>query len=237
LSAWCVCYFYDSNSKIAIEISNSKGKDLMAQIEQNQMDENREKRKNVRLDDDLPISVKDLKAGVFHKATMLNSSKNGMYFEMDSLLEPGAKIYIGFENSSDVSFVEEFECRLAEIVWRKELKKSFYNYGYGIQFISADDKKKQKSRNQKRQSESRKHPRKAYAKSVLCAANNQIVKAETQNISPSGIFLRTEEKIGVGQKIILSLPSKIKKRIKIRGEVVWSNQKGCGVKFIKKSGK
>lgn len=209
----------------------------MAQSEKNQMDENREKRNNARLDDYLPISVKDLNAGVFHKATMLNSSKNGMYFETDSLLEPGAKIYIGIENSSNVSFAEEFECRPAEVVWRKELKKSFYKYGYGIQFISADDPKNQKSRKQKRESDSRKHPRKAYAKSVLCAANNQIIKAETQNISHSGIFLRTEKKIGVGQKIVLSLPSKIKKRIKIRGEVVWSNQEGCGVKFIKKSGK
>lgn len=209
----------------------------MAQIEKNEIAENREKRKNARLDDYRPISVKDLKAGVFHKATMLNSSKNGMYFETDSILQPGAKIYLGIENSSDVLFVEEFECQLAEIVWRKKLKKSFYNYGYGIKFISADDTKEQKCRDQKNVPDSRRHPRKSFSKPVLFAANNQIIRAKSQNISRSGIFLKTEDKIGVGQKILLSLPSKSKKRIKIRGEVVWSSHQGCGVKFLKKMGK
>ena len=209
----------------------------MARMGENEIDENREKRKNVRLDDYRPISVKDLKAGVFHKATMLNSSKNGMYFETDSILQPGAQIYLGIENSPHVSFVEEFECRLAEIVWRKKLKKSFYNYGYGIKFISAESTEEQKPADQKKGADSRKHPRKPFSKSVICAANNQIIKTQSQNISRSGIFLKTEDKIGVGQTIILSLPAKAKKRIKIRGEVVWSNHEGCGVKFVKKGGK
>jgi hypothetical protein len=34
--------------------------------------------------------------------------------------------------------------------------------------------------------------------------------------------------------MILSLPSKTKKGLKIRGEIVWSNHEGCGVKFLKK---
>jgi len=208
----------------------------MAQVGKNEITENHEKRKNVRLDDYRPLSVKDLKAGIFHKVTMLNSSKNGMYFETDSILQLGAKIYLGMANSSSVSYVDEFECKLAEIVWRKKLKKSFYNYGYGIKFISADNTKESKSRDQKKTIDSRKHPRKPFAKSVICAANNQIIKGKSQNISRSGIFLKTEDKIGVGQKIILSLPSRNKKRIKIRGEVVWSNHEGCGVKFLKKSG-
>jgi Tfp pilus assembly protein PilZ len=209
----------------------------MAQIEKNVTTENHEKRENVRLDDYRPISVKDLKAGILHKATMLNSSKNGMYFETDSILQPGARIYLGIENSSDVSFADEFECRLAEIVWRKKLKKSFYNYGYGVKFISADNKKEQKCENQKKATDSRKHPRKSFSKSVLCAANNQIIKGKSQNISRSGIFLKTEDKISAGQTIILSLPSKTKQRIKIKGKVVWSNHEGCGVKFLKKEGK
>lgn len=206
----------------------------MAQMEKNEIAENHEKRENVRLDDYRPISVKDLKAGILHKATMLNSSKNGMYFETDSILQPGARIYLGVESSCDVSFVDEFECRLAEIVWRKKLKKSFYNYGYGVKFISADHKKEQKCEDQKKPIDSRKNPRKPFSASVLCAANNQIIKGKSQNISRSGIFLKTEDKISAGQTIILSLPSKTKKRIKIRGEVVWSDREGCGVKFLKK---
>ena len=208
----------------------------MAQIEKNATAENHEKRENVRLDEYRHISVKDLKAGIFHKATMLNYSKNGMYFETDSILQPGAEIYLGIENPSQASFVDEFECKLAEIKWRKKLKKSFYNFGYGIKFISADNTKEQKCGNQREEIESRKHPRKPYSKSVLYVANNQILEGMSQNISLSGIFLKTKDKLRVGQTIILSLPSKTKKGLKIRGEVVWSNQEGCGVKFLKKKG-
>jgi Tfp pilus assembly protein PilZ len=208
----------------------------MAQNEKHLIAQNHEKRKNVRLDEYRPISVEDLKAGIFHKATMLNCSKNGMYFETDSILQPGAEIYLGIEKSSHVSFVDEFECKLAEIIWRKKLKKSFYNYGYGAKFISADNTKELKSGNQREGIDSRKHPRKPYSKSVLYAANNQILEGTSQNISLSGIFIKTKEKLSVGQKVILSLPSKIKKRLKIRGEVVWSTHEGFGVKFLKKMG-
>ena len=181
----------------------------MAQIEKQVPVENHEKRENVRLDEYRPISVKDLKAGIFHKVTMLNYSKNGMYFETDSILAPGAEIYLGIEDSSHASFVDEFECKLARIIWRKKLKKSFYNYGYGVKFISADNAKEQKCGNQRKGIDSRKH---------------------------SSIFLKTKDKLRVGQTMILSLPSKTKKGLKIRGKVVWSNHDGCGVKFLKKRG-
>ena len=88
--------------------------------------ENTEKRERVRLNEYRPISVEDLKAGLLHRAIMLNQSKTGMYFESDSLLQPGARIYLATQKSSEASLASEFECRLAEIVWRNRLKKSFY---------------------------------------------------------------------------------------------------------------
>ena len=195
--------------------------------------QNREKRNNVRLDESRRISVKDLKAGIFHKVTMLNYSKNGMYFESDSILEPGAEIYLGIENSSDVSPANEYEGKRAEIRWRKKLKKSFYNYGYGVKFIPADNVKEQKCGNQKKKIDSRKHLRKPYSKSVIFAVDNQILEGTSENISLSGIFIKTKDKFRIGQTIILSLPSKSKKRLKIKGEVVWVNHEGFGVKFLK----
>ena len=208
----------------------------MARNEKHLMTQNLENRKNVRLDEYRPISVKDLKAGIFHKATMLNYSKNGMYFETDSILQPGAEIYLGIENSSHVSFADEYECKRAEIIWRKKLTKSFYNFGYGVKLISADNTKKQKCGNQREGIDSRKHPRKLYSKSVLYAADNQILEGTSQNISLSGIFIKTKDKLNVGQTVILSLPSKSKKGLKVRGEIVRSNHEGFGVKFLKKAG-
>jgi Tfp pilus assembly protein PilZ len=205
----------------------------MARNEKHIEIQNQEKRNNVRMDESRSISVKDLKAGIFHKVTMLNYSKTGMYFESDSILEPGAEIYLGIENSSDVSFTDEYEGKCAEIVWRKKLKKSFYNYGYGVKFISADNTIEQECGNQSEEIDSRKHQRKPYSKSVIFAVDNQILEGTSGNISLSGIFIKTKEKFEVGQIIILSLPSKTKKRLKIKGEVAWSNRDGFGVKFLK----
>jgi Tfp pilus assembly protein PilZ len=208
----------------------------MAQIEKKVTVENHEKRENVRLDEYRPISAKDLKAGIIYKATMLNYSKDGIYFETDSILAPGSEIYLGIEDSSHASFVDEFECKLARIIWRKKLKHSFYNYGYGVKFISADNTNEQKCGNQKKDIDTRKHSRKKYTKSVLYVADNQILEGRSQNISLSGIFLTTKAKLKVGQTMILSLPSKTKEGLKIKGEVVWSNHDGYGVKFLKKKG-
>jgi len=208
----------------------------MAQIEKKATIENHEKRENVRFDEYRPISVKDLKTGIIHKATMLNYSKNGIYFETDSILAPGVEIYLGIEDSSHASFVDEFECKLARIIWRKKLKQSFFNYGYGIKFISADNTNEQKWGNQKKDIDTRKHSRNQFVKSVLFVADNQILEGKSQNISPTGIFLTSKAKLRVGQTLILSLPSKAKKDLKIKGEVVWSNHEGYGVKFLKKKG-
>ena len=99
----------------------------MPQKEEKTDSSNTEKRETFRLDKYRNISVENLKDGILHRAKMLNYSKTGLYFESDSDLQLGANIYIAAENSSGASFVHEFECRLAEIMWRKRLDKSFYN--------------------------------------------------------------------------------------------------------------
>ena len=196
--------------------------------------ENTEKRESVRLEEYQPISVENLKDGILHKAIMRNQSKTGLYFECDSLLQPGAGIYLATQVSSGASSANEFECNLAEIVWRNKLKKSFYNYGYGVQFISADKLQEKERKNKKEVIDTRKHPRKPYVQPVLFAANDQILKGTTKNLSLSGIFLQSKSELEIGQKIILSLPTRSKKRLKFSAEIIWSNDEGYGVKFVKK---
>ena len=206
----------------------------MPQKEKKTDSENAEKRENFRLDEYRPISVENLKDGILHRVKMLNYSKTGLYFESDSVLQPGARIYIAAENSSGTSFALEFECRLAEIVWRKRLDKSFYNFGYGVRFISTENPQQKERSIKKEVIDSRKHPRKPYSRTVLYAANDQIFRGSSQNISYSGIFIKTENQLEVGQTLILSLPTKTKSKLKIKAEVIWSNHEGCGVKFRKK---
>ena len=206
----------------------------MSQKEKSNDSENIEKRKRVRLDEHRPISVEDLKDGIMHRAIMLNQSETGLYFESDSLLQPGARVYLATETSSDAPFVGEFDCRLAEIVWRNKLKKSFYNYGYGVQFISTDKPQENERKDHKEVINARKHPRKPYIRPVLFAANDQILKGTTKNLSLSGIFLQSKSELEVGQKIILSLPTRSKEKLKMSAEIIWSNHEGYGVKFVKK---
>jgi hypothetical protein len=196
--------------------------------------ENTEKRESVRLEEYQPISVENLKNGLLQRAIMLNQSKTGLYFESDSLLEPRARIYLATETSSGASFANEFECKLAEIVWRNKLKKSFYNYGYGVKFVSTLKSPDNTAENKKEVINSRKHPRKPVVLPVLFAANDQILKGTTKNLSLSGIFLQSKSELEVGQKIILSLPTRSKKRLKFSAEIIWTNDEGYGVKFLKK---
>ena len=206
----------------------------MSQKDKKTEPQNTEMRESARLDKFLPIAVEDLKTGTTHGAKMRNYSKTGMYFESDSILQLGAKIYVGPVDSSQISMADGFECRPAEIVWRNKLKKSFYNYGYGVQFISADTSRDKKQKNKIEKIDSRKHTRKSYVRSVLFAANEQIMKGSAKNLSLSGLFLQTKKDLEVGQKITLSLPTKSKKIIKLRAEVIWFNDEGCGIKFTKK---
>jgi Tfp pilus assembly protein PilZ len=196
--------------------------------------ENPEKRQSARLDTYRRISVKDLKSGLIHKVTMLNHSKTGMYFETDSFLQPGARIYLVIENSSQVESIDEFECKLAEIAWRKKLEKSLYNYGYGVKLFLPDKAIEQKCEKQRKGVDQRKHPRKPFSNSVLYVADSQIFEGLSKNISASGIFIETEKRLKVGQTLVLSINFKNGKSVKMKCKVIWTNHQGFGVKFLKK---
>jgi hypothetical protein len=83
-----------------------------------QMTENLENRKSARINHTSLPQVKDLQSGTIHNAKMFNYSKEGFYFESDSVLNPGIQIYIGIKNSPYASSPDVLEYRRGEIVWR-----------------------------------------------------------------------------------------------------------------------
>ena len=111
------------------------------------MVENSERRKNVRIDHISPLKVEDRNSGEIFKARMFNYSDNGIYFESDSVLEPGDQIYIGIQDSPYASSSGVFEYRRSEIRWRKKLKDSYFEYGYGVKLCAELNKKSSKSTN------------------------------------------------------------------------------------------
>ena len=195
------------------------------------MAQNPEKRNTVRLSNNIPIRVKDLKAGRIFNAKMLNSSKNGFYFETDNVLSLGTEIYIGIQKSSSSYSSEIYELHKAIIVRCKKLVASFSNYGYGAIFIIPPQKSNIKENSLKDSKELRKYQRKAFFKPVLF---DGVFEGLTKNVSPSGVYLEAKENFEVGQIITLALPLKNEKMFKIKGEVVWSDGRGFGIRFLSK---
>ena len=86
---------------------------------------------------------------------------------------------------------------------------------------------------EKMATDSRKHPRKPFFRTMRFSTLRGIFKGTTKNISASGVFIATEEKLKIGRLIKLNLPLKAGKTKEIIGEVVWVTKGGLGLKFRK----
>jgi Tfp pilus assembly protein PilZ len=197
------------------------------------MHENPENRDNARIKHKSPVTIENLKAGIIFQARMLDFSKHGLYFETDSLLRLGEEVFIGIEYSPYSDSHDTYECVRAKIMWRRELPTSFFKFGYGVKYSVAYDKQRSQNRNLKIVEDQRKHRRKPYSKSIACATKNQLFKGITKDISPAGVFIETDLALQAGQTITLAIPLRKAKTARIKGKVVWSNQDGFGVKFLR----
>ncbi len=191
--------------------------------------ENPEDRDSARLDHTSSIQVQDIGSGKIHKAKMLNYSKEGLYFESDSILNPGMQIYIGIQNSPYATLPDVLEYHRGELMWRKKLVKSFFRFGYGVKFASVANQQDLKWNERK---DSRKHPRRQYNQFTLFTSQSGIFEGSIKNISPSGVFLISEKAFEVGQILTLVLPLKKGKQVKAKGKIVWANDEGFGIKFL-----
>ena len=206
------------------------GQILKREVEQ--PGENIENRKNTRFNHTSSLQVKDSQSGKIHNAKMFNYSREGVYFESDSVLNPGMQVFIGIQNSPYASLPDVLEYHRAEIMWRKKLKRSLYRFGYGVKLGSLDNKQTLKSKDTKRTKNSRKHPRKPYKQSTMFSTQNGIFEGITKNISSSGVFVMSKKAFEVGQTLTLALQYNDGKKVKINGEIVWTNDEGFGLKFL-----
>jgi Tfp pilus assembly protein PilZ len=192
---------------------------------------NSEDRAEVRFDHIAPLQVKDLRSGEIYEARMQNYSNDGMYFESDGCFEKGTRIHVCIQNSPYVRSSGVLEYYTGEVRWRQELNQPHANYGYGIQLISGSSSQDTDSKSSNSSEELRKHPRKPYFKSVQFSTVDRIHNGVTRNVSRSGVFIATDEKLEVGQSLKLNLPLNEGKIAKIIGKIVWLNEQGFGLKF------
>lgn len=193
-----------------------------------------EDRNETRFDHTSPLQIKDLGSGEIYEARMRNFSNGGIYFESDGLLQRGTKIYIFVQHSPYAQSSGVLEYHTGEVMWRKYLKRSFFKYGYGIQLVSdSTGHDADTPSDSKTVKNLRKNPRKPYFRTVQFGNHECIFKGSTKNISPSGVFIVTREKLQIGQQIKLNLPLKSGKMSQISGQIIWLNEEGFGLKFKK----
>ncbi len=195
------------------------------------MDLNPENRDKTRFDHESDVTLEDKDNDVKRNARMYNYSDHGLYIEADHLLEPQTEIRIGIANSPYARKPDQYECFLGVIKWRKNLKRSVYNFGYGIEIINEKDS----IDNLKQTSEgSRRHPRKKFAIPVKYTSDDQDYEGTTGNVSSGGVFIKTRDPVPVGENVTIEIPLKTKGKIKrLKGKVTWSSRKGFGAKFIR----
>jgi len=191
-----------------------------------------EDRGEPRFDHTSLLQIKDLGSGEIYEARMQNFSNGGIYFESNGLLEKGTKIYICMQNSPYVQASGVLEYYTGEVMWRKYLKQSFFKYGYGIQLLLVSSKEGSNTSGPPL-NELRKHSRKPYFQNILYSTQKGLHTGRAKNFSASGAFIATEENLKVGQQLKLSLPLKKGKSEVIKGQIVWKNEVGFGIKFQK----
>jgi len=211
------------------------------------MSSNSDQRANKRYEYEATIWHDNLFPDIFSETKMYNLSEGGIYFESDQTLYADEKIYIAIKDPS--SSDDDYEdCFKVEIKWRKNLKDSLFRCGYGAQFIDSrnalietiemahlsQDRRPENGSIDK--NDSRQHPRSPYRKVIFFTTNSQNYKGFITNVSRSGAFIVTRQKLSLEQEITVVIPGGGKhSELKLKGHVARLSLKGVGVKFDRRT--
>jgi hypothetical protein len=193
------------------------------------MESNPERRDKTRFEHESKITLENKEIGVQRGIMMYNFSNTGLYIEADIRLEQDTEIRVGINNSPFASEPDKFESYSGIIKWRKELKRSSYYYGYGVELLFEDAEDDA----QDQFLWSRGNSRKEISIPVKFEFENRTYEGTTENVSADGLSIKTKDPVMVGQQITVRIPLKKKRNIaRLKGQVSWSNRQGFGVKFL-----
>lgn len=190
-----------------------------------------ERRAGPRIGHKAPLKIKSIKTGVFSNARIVNYCDNGLYFESNSVLNAGAEIIIGIEDSPFSYGADVFDVYRAKILWHRPVKSTFYSFGYGVQLISTHPINKRRVNDE---TDRRKYPRWNCNQSACFCSQNQLYKGVVKNVGPNGLFIETHKTLPVGRLIELKVLDRKTDTLKLlRGEIVRSGPEGVGVRVKK----
>jgi hypothetical protein len=180
-----------------------------------------------------PLQVTDLTSGEIFEAKMLDYSEGGISFASDGLFEKGTPLFFGILYPPDYVTSRILEYYKGKVMWRKDSKQSPLGYEYGVRMVSESSRQDSSTKDAKKTKESRNHPRRPFSRSLRFGIEKDIYTGSTKNISASGVFIATKEKLKVGQLLHLNLPLKKGEMAGTIGQIVWINDEGFGLKFLK----
>jgi hypothetical protein len=180
-----------------------------------------------------PLQVTDLTSGDIFEAKMLDYSENGISFASDGFFEKDTPLFFAILYPPDYVTSRILEYYKGTVMWRKDSKQSPLSYEYGIQLVSESGRQNSNVKDAKTTKESRNHPRRPFARPLRFGIEKDTYNGSAKNISASGVFIATNEKLKVGQLLQLNLPLKKGEMVGIVGQIVWINDEGFGLKFIK----
>lgn len=190
-----------------------------------------DKRHHKRINQKTAVAIESLQTGINKSARMVNYSNDGLYFETDSLFQPGTEIFIGIENSPYCRPVAP-ECYLAKIKWGKRLKNNPLAYGYGVKYVDIPCEKVQSQNDLEETNDIRKHPRKFCTKPATFRFENKSYDGLITDISRNGCFIKNRGFFESGQILNLVIPgTKIDEDNMLKVEIVRLSPSGVGVKF------
>ena len=192
--------------------------------------------------------IESLEATPTERAMVTNYSDGGLYFESDALITPGAIIYVGISESPYRQSTTTYECHRVRVKWCRDLYRSEFKYGYGVQHLDPIDSYTHENGEQSydipqylkliiaanaKNKECRKHPRKPANRKVLFTAANQYFEGTITDVSKGGLFIATADKFTTGERIHLVVPgTKFDSGVMIKAEIVRIAATGIGVKLL-----
>ena len=195
------------------------------------MEKQMEKRHHDRMNHNTMATLESLDIGPIQNNRMLNCSDEGLYFESDQLLLPGAEVFIRIENFQHGQ-TGAYRCHHVKIKWGKRLKNSPYTYGYGVKYVEPHDEKKSLETDSDQIKDLRKHPRRYFDKPATFGFENKFCEGTISDISLNGCFIENREFFNIGQLLELTIPETIfSQNKKLKVEVTRLSPIGIGVKF------
>jgi hypothetical protein len=180
-----------------------------------------------------PLQVTDLTSGDISEAKMLDYSESGISFASDGLFQTGTPLFFAILYPPDYVTSRILEYYKGTVMWRKDSKQSPLSYEYGIQLVSESSKQDGNADDAATTKESRNHPRRPFSRPLRFGIEKDTYNGHTKNISASGVFIATNEKLKVGQLLQLNLPLKKGEMVRTIGQIVWVSDEGFGLKFLK----